>query len=118
MQRTEDVIYYDADLAQRVREVLAELESPGLVEKTMFGGVAFMVRGNLACGVLKDGLIVRVAPERYQKAIGSSYARPFDLTGAPMPGWIMVTPEGYKADDTLAYWVRQGIKFAGSLPAQ
>ena len=109
---------YDAALAQRVREVLAELESPGLAEKDMFGGIVFMVRGNPACGVLKDALIVRVGPERYQRAITYSYTRPLDLTGTPMQGWIIVATDGHKADDTLAYWVRQGVKFACSLPAK
>ncbi len=109
---------YDEGVAQRVREVLAEVELPGLVEKKMFGGIAFMVQGNLACGVLKDELIVRVGPERDHEAITKPHTRPFDITGKPMQGWVMVATDGYESDDDLADWVQQGVEFALSLPAK
>lgn len=106
----------DEGLAQRIRDVLADL--PGLVEKKMFGGVGFMVRGNMACGVNGADLIVRVGPERYENALAIPHTRPFDFTGRPMKGWVMVSPEGYEADSALESWVQQGVDFARSLPAK
>jgi TfoX/Sxy family transcriptional regulator of competence genes len=107
---------YDEGLAQRIREVLGDL--PGLVEKKMFGGVGFMVQGNMACGVNKNDLIVRVGPERYQEALAQPHAREFDMTGRPMTGWVTVDPEGYEDDEAIKDWVQQGVDFALSLPAK
>ena len=109
---------YDEGLAQRIREVLDELSLPALVEKRMFGGIAFMLQGNLACGVLKDEMIVRVGPERYEEAVTRPHTRPFDFTGRPMKGWVMVAADGYESDDDLEGWVQQGVDFALSLPAK
>ncbi len=107
---------YDEGLAQRIREVLGE--QPELVEKKMFGGVGFMVRGNMACGVHKDALIVRVGPEGYEEALARPHTRPFDITGRPMKGWGMVTSDGYESDEALEDWVQRGLDFALSLPAK
>ncbi len=107
---------YDEGLAQRIREVLGE--QPGLVEKKMFGGIGFMLHGNMACGVHKDALIVRVGPERYEEALARPHTRPFDITGRPMKGWVMVTSDGYESDDALKGWVQQGVDIALSLPAK
>ena len=105
---------YDEGLAQRIGDTLADL--PGLVEKKMFGGVGFMVQGNMACGVNGDDLIVRVGPARYEEALGAPHAREFDLTGRPMRGWVAVSPAGTEADRELEGWVQQGVDFARSLP--
>ena len=105
---------HDEGLAQRIREALGEL--PGLVEKKMFGGVGFMVQGNMACGVNKDDLIVRVGAEQYAEALAKPHTRPFDMTGRPMKGWVMVASDGYESDDALKNWVQQGVDFALSLP--
>jgi TfoX/Sxy family transcriptional regulator of competence genes len=105
---------YDEGLAQRIREALGE--PPGLIEKKMFGGVGFMVRGNMACGVNKDDLIVRVGAKGYEEALARSHTRPFDMTGRPMKGWVMVSADGYESDDALKDWVQQGVEFALSLP--
>jgi hypothetical protein len=75
-----------------------------------------MLRGNMACGVNKDDLIVRVGPERYQEALADPHAKLFDLTGRPMTGWVAVTPPGYASDSDLRDWVGQGVAFALSLP--
>lgn len=107
---------YDEGLAQRIREVLGE--RPGLVEKKMFGGIGFMLQGNMACGVLKGELIVRVGPERYEEALTKPHTRPFDFTGRLMKGWVMVASDGYESDDDLKGWVQQGVDFALSLPAK
>ena len=80
---------YDEGLAQRIREALDELRPPALVEKKMFGGIGFMVQGNMACGVNKDKLIVRVGPAGYQEALTRPHAMVFDITGRPMKGWVM-----------------------------
>ena len=105
---------YDAGLAQRVRQEMSEL--PGYVEKTMFGGVGFMLHGNMACGVRGADLIVRVGPERYEEALAESHTRPFDMTGRPMKGWVVVEPAGYQAGEDLAAWVARGVAYARSLP--
>lgn len=105
---------YDEGLAQRLRETLGE--RPGIDEKKMFGGISFLLQGNMACGVIEDDLIVRVGPEAYEEALQEAHARPFDFTGRAMKGWIMVGPEGYEEDSDLASWVERGLGFAGSLP--
>ncbi len=107
---------YDEGLAHRVREELVDLS--GFDEKKMFGGVGFMLRGNMACGVNKDDLIVRVGPTRYDEALTKPHTRVFDLTGRPMKGWIVVTPEGYESDDDLRTWVQQGVDLAMTLLAK
>ena len=105
---------YSEGLAQRILEALGE--RPGLVEKKMFGGVGYLLMGNMACGVNKDDLIVRVGPERYEDALAEPHTRPFDMTGRPMRGWVVVMPEGYASDEELGRWVEEGADFALSLP--
>ncbi|UCC51246.1 MAG: TfoX/Sxy family protein [Anaerolineaceae bacterium] len=105
---------YDEGLAQRVRDIM--IDEPGLVEKKMFGGVGFMLDGNMACGVNKEDLIVRVGPENYDQAVIQPHTRPFDITGRPMKGWVMVAPAGVTADEDLQAWVNRGINFARTLP--
>jgi hypothetical protein len=105
---------YDEGLAQRIRELLGE--RPGLVEKRMFGGIGFILHGNMACGAHKDALIVRVGPQRYEEALGRPHTRQFDITGRPMKGWVMVGPDGTESDQDLQEWVQRGIDFAGTLP--
>ena len=107
---------YDQGLARRIRDELGEL--PELEEKKMFGGVGFLVRGNMACGVHGEELIVRVGRDGYEGALGQPHTRPFDMVGRPMAGWIMVAPKGYEAESDLRNWVRQGVEFALSLPAK
>jgi len=105
---------YNEDLAQRIREEL--LGMPGFVEKKMFGGVGFLLGGNMACGVNKDELIVRVGPDEHENALSQPHVRVFDMTGKPMQGWIMVSPDGYTSDQDLKKWVQLGVAFARSLP--
>ena len=105
---------YDEVLAERVRRALAGRND--LSEKKMFGGVAFMLHGNMSCGVEKDQLMVRVGPERHEEALAQPHARPMDFTGRPMRGMVYVTPEGCRTDEALKRWVEQGLNFAASLP--
>jgi TfoX/Sxy family transcriptional regulator of competence genes len=105
---------YDEGLATRVRDTIGD--RPGLAEKRMFGGLAFLVHGNMACGVRGDDLIVRVAADTADAALEEPGARPFDLTGRPMKGWLLVTADGHAEDDDLRRWVDRGVAYAGSLP--
>ena len=107
---------YDTLLATRIRAALGPL--PNLVEKKMFGGVGFLVNGNMACGVHKDAMIVRVGPERSAQALSRPYTRVFDMTGRPMAGWVMVDPPGCATEPELQNWVAQGLSYALSLPGK
>lgn len=105
---------YDEQLASRIRTVLDD--DPGLDEKRMFGGIAFLINGNMACGVHTDNLIVRLDRADYDEALSRPGAAVFDLTGKPMKGWLLVTPDALEDDADLEAWVRQGQEFAQSLP--
>ena len=107
---------YDEGLAQRVSEILIDL--PNLDEKKMFGGIGYMLNGNIAVGVHGDSLIVRTGPEMHGEARQKPHTKEFDITGRPMKGWIMVSPEGVQEDESLQTWVQMGIDFAISLPAK
>jgi TfoX/Sxy family transcriptional regulator of competence genes len=105
---------YDELLAQRVRAALPAL--PGLTEKKMFGGLAFLIDGNMACGVSNDSLMVRIDPAATDAALAQPHVRIFDMTGRPMKGWIVVERAGIQADADLTNWISQGVAFAQSLP--
>jgi TfoX/Sxy family transcriptional regulator of competence genes len=107
---------YDELLAIRMRAALGSL--PGLEEKKMFGGIGFLLNRNMACGVHKDYLIVRVGPQKHAAALVRPHTRPFDMTGHPMAGWIMVEPPGCATESALKDWLEQGLAFAQSLPAK
>lgn len=107
---------YDENLAGRVRQALAGQD--GITERKMFGGLCFMLRGNMCVGVEKDRLLVRVGPVRYQEALARPHARPMDFTGKPMKGLVFVDPGGTGDDPALQEWVQAGVDFAGSLPAK
>src|SRR5262245_12218256 len=105
---------YSEELAHRVRTALQD--QPGLSEKKMFGGIAFMLNGNMCCGIVKDELMARVGPEQYAAALAKPHARVMEFTGRPMTGMVFVDPGGIADDDALADWVKMGVRFAGSLP--
>jgi TfoX/Sxy family transcriptional regulator of competence genes len=105
---------YDEALAQRIRTALPGI--PGITEKKMFGGIAFMVDGNMACGVSKDNLMVRINPDATDAALAQPNVRQFDMTGRPMKGWVLVEPSGIETDNDLKRWIEQGVEFAQSLP--
>ena len=104
---------YNEKLAERIRK---ELSSVPFVEKKMFGGVGFLLNGNMAVGVYKDDLIARVAKEDHDKSLKRKGAKPFDITGRSMKGWVAVEAEGYKTANQLSAWVKQGVEFALTLP--
>jgi hypothetical protein len=103
---------YDEGLAARVRDVLGE--QPGLTEKKMFGGLAFLLHGNMACGVRGDDLMVRVGADAADAALDEPGVRPSDM-GRPMKGWLLVGADGH-AGDGLRRWVGRGLDYASSLP--
>jgi hypothetical protein len=105
---------YNEDLARRIRDEIGPMS--GLTEKKMFGGVAFMLNGNMACGVHKQYLIARVGPEMFAGAMSRPHTRVFDISGKPMAGWVMVEDEGYALQADLKEWIRLSIDFAASLP--
>lgn len=107
-------VVYDEVLAKRVRMCLDEQD--GLSEQVMFGGLAFMVDGNMSCGVTGNDLIVRVGPDRYDELLGQAHVQPFEMTGRPMKGWVVVGSAGLENDDDLATWVSEGLDFARTLP--
>ena len=104
---------YDAQLLARIRTLVAERD--GFVEKAMFGGVAFLLNGNMCCGVHRDDLIGRLDRADGERALDEEHVRPFDLTGRPMKGWLLVGPAGVESDEDLSWWVDRASEFAGSL---
>lgn len=105
---------YDEALAGRIRAILARRR--GVTERKMFGGIAFMLRGNMCCGALKKYLVVRVGPEYYPKALSRPHARPMDFTGRPLKGFVYVEPGGYRTDRVLTRWIDLGVDYVASLP--
>jgi TfoX/Sxy family transcriptional regulator of competence genes len=106
---------YDNDLAHRIREQLAG--EHGVTEKAMFGGLAFMLDGNMTVGISSGGeLMVRVGPDASEKALARAHTRIFDMTGRPMKGWILVAAEGFATKRQLAAWLGRGLAFARTLP--
>lgn len=104
---------YDEGLDHRVRELIGDKD--GMVAKKMFGGVGYMLNGNMAVGILNDGLIVRVGPEKYDDALNKPHVKPFGPTGRTMTGWVMVEFDGVSEDDDLEEWVMMGVDFASGL---
>ncbi|MGH3651184.1 MAG: TfoX/Sxy family protein [Acidimicrobiia bacterium] len=107
---------YDAQLADEVRTHIGT--RPGLTEREMFGGIAFMVNGNMAVGVSGDELMVRVGKEAHDEAVARRGARTFDMGARSMRGWINVAPDGLRSEDELQAWVELGVAYAESLPSK
>ena len=106
---------YNAEIARRVQKVLERRE--GLTERKMFGGIAFMLEGNMCCGVTNDDLMVRVGADGLEDALAQPHARPMDFTGRPMKGFVFVDAAEL-GDRDLRKWVQRGVAFAESLPAK
>ena len=107
---------YNEKLAGRIRKNVEGLE--GVTERKMFGGIAFMLNGNMFCGVTRDDLMLRVGPERFEDVLAQPGARPMDFTGRPMKGMVFVGAEGYERDEHLGKLVEQTLAYARSLPAK
>lgn len=105
---------YSETLAQRIRGVLPT--TLDFTEKKMFGGIAFMLNGNMCCGIVKDSLMARVGAENHESALAMAHARPMDFTGKPMKGMIYVDPAGIETDKDLSQWVERCVAFVQTLP--
>ena len=107
---------YDQGLAERIREILVDRQD--VSEKLMFGGLAFMIRGHMSVGIVKNELMVRVSPDAFEKLVKQPHARPMDFTGRPMKGFVFVAHAGIEADEDLQRWVGHGVDNAKSLPVK
>src|SRR5262249_9048130 len=107
---------FDETLAARIRDALARKR--GVEEKKMFGGVGYLLNGNLLVGVWKDSLIVRLGSDNYDDALREPHVREFDITGRPMKGWVLVEPEGVEDDGQLIDWIERATRFVRTLPAK
>ncbi len=105
---------YEESLASRVQALLQDL--PNVGERKMFGGLAFMVQGNMCCGVRNDELMVRVGADAYGEALSQPHARPMDFTGRPMVGFLYVGSPGLASNQGLAAWVQRSLDFILTLP--
>src|SRR5262245_30858144 len=105
---------YDENLAKRVRGALAKRRD--VVERKMFGGVAFMVRGHMSCGIVGETLMVRIDPGRESAMLQERGARPMDFTGRPMRGFLYIDPAGVAGSAALRKWVGRAVDFAESRP--
>jgi hypothetical protein len=105
---------YDQALAGRVRKALGSTK--GIAEKQMFGGICFLLRGRMCCGIVKDRLVVRVGLDEYDRILARSDVRPMDFTGKPLRGFVYVVPQGVRNSATLAAWVARGVRYVESLP--
>ncbi len=106
---------YDEDLANRIRELIGG--QPGITEQRMFGGLAFLVAGNMSVAASgQGGLMVRIDPEATDALVAKPHARPFEMRGRAMQGWLRVDAEGLRTKRQLEPWVRRGVAYARSLP--
>ena len=107
---------FDENLAARIRTALGRKK--GAEEKKMFGGLGFLLNGNMLVGVWKDSLIVRLGPDEHEAALLEPHVGEFDITGRAMKGWVMVAAEGVADKGAVKEWVKRAVKFVGKLPAK
>jgi hypothetical protein len=110
-------VAYDEELAERIRELV--IGEPGLAEKRMFGGLAFLINGNMSVSASgQGGLLLRVDPAKTDALLRRPHARPFEMRGRAMDGWLRVDPEGLRTKRELERWVSRGVAYARSLPSK
>jgi len=105
---------FDDHLAERLRDLFGI--NPEISERKMFGGLAFMHRGHMCCGIIDRELMVRVGKDAYEPTLGEAHTRPMDFTGRPLTGMVMVDPAGLTEPAALRSWVERGLAYTGSLP--
>lgn len=105
---------FDENLANLVRGVLPLRED--LTEQKMFGGIVWMLDGKMLVGIVKDELMVRVGPDRYEEALAKPSVRPMDFTGKPMKGYVFVRPDGCQEPEAIAAWLNWAVEFVATLP--
>ncbi len=107
---------YDEEIEERIGKVISRWKNTQA--KKMFGGVCHLLDGNMFCGVYKNFLILRLGEEESQRALQSPFVRPFDITGKPMKGWVMVEKEGFEGDDTLKAWLGKAKGYVATLTSK
>ena len=107
---------FDESLAERIRQRLARRNN--VEEKKMFGGVGFLLNGNMLVGVWKDSLIARLGPDDGEAALREPHVKAFDITGRAMKGWVLVGPEGIEDEEKLKDWIERATRFVRTLPAK
>jgi hypothetical protein len=107
---------FDEALAGRIRKGLGRKK--GITERKMFGGIGFLLNGNLVVGVWKNSLCVRLNPDETEDALREPFVKEFDITGRPMKGWVLVEPGGVKNDGQVKDWIGRTVKFVGKLQAK
>src|SRR5437870_7111652 len=105
---------FNESLAARIRTAVARRKD--IEEKKMFGGIGFLLNGNMLVGVWKDSLIVRLGDEQGDEALLEPHVKEFDITGRAMKGWVLVAPKGIEDDGRLNDWIKRAVKFVGKLP--
>ncbi|MGO9569018.1 MAG: TfoX/Sxy family protein [Desulfomonilaceae bacterium] len=105
---------FNEELEARIEKIVSGWKNTN--RKKMFGGVCHLLNGNMFCGVYKDSLILRLGEANSKKAMALPFVHPFDITGRPMKGWVMVESRGFETDDALKEWLDQARQFAGALP--
>ena len=104
---------YDEKLADRIRKILGK--NKNVIDKKMFGGLSFLLKGKMVCGVLKEDLVLRISHDQYEVALKKPKVRPMDFTGRPMKGFIYVNSNGCKSDKDLKQWVGLSLEYAKSI---
>ena len=105
---------YDDHIDRRIRDIVSRWS--GTEDRKMFGGVCHLLNGNMFCGVYKDFLILRLGKKQARTALNSPHVKPFDITGKPMSGWVMVAAKGFESRTDLAMWLEQARAFVDTLP--
>ena len=104
---------YNEELASMIRESIKGKRN--ITEKKMFGGLAFLFKGKMFCGIVKDDLMIRTGPEMYEKALSKPHSRPMDFTGKPMKGFVYVNSQGYKTKKSLTTWISLGLNYTSKI---
>ena len=107
---------YNEDVAERLRKVLARRK--GVSERKMFGGLAFLMNGNMCCGVVDKNIVLRLGKDGAEKALRERHTREMDFTGTPMASMVFLRPAGYKNEEDLRAWVKRAVDFTRTLPAK
>ena len=107
---------FNEEIEARIKKITSGWQNTDY--KNMFGGVCHLLNGNMVCGVYKDFLILRLGEENANKALALPFVRPFDITGRPMKGWVMVEQDGFRTDEDLANWLNQAKEFVRSMPSK
>jgi len=102
--------------ARKIRNALDN--TPGVSERQIIGGVAFLLEGNMCCGIFDEKLVVRVGPDAYHDALREPHAHPMDFTGRPLPGFVYIAREGYASEFSLQQWIDRSVGFVSSLPGR